>query len=187
MVRTAHLKLNQLLSIAVFSILSFSLQTCYYWGWAVGSLLGMLLFLMAEAAVVHSEMQEEDVEDARRLRWRRPCLYAVYAVATVLGFCYVAWSFVYTQTVWPVFGLNLGVMILSDQLVGRVCLSFILGVATKQWDVMLELRERYLEFEKPTEAAVGEDKQVSAEPASPSKKRRLFPSPSKIPKANKPV
>lgn len=75
-------------------------------------------------------------------------------------------------------------MILADQLVGRTALSFVLSFATKDWTPMIELRARYFEYERPLEAAVGDEKlKEGAAPASPSKKRTTFPSPSKIPRA----
>lgn len=188
-VRMAHLKLNQLLSLAVIAVFSLSLEQCYYWGWAVATILGMLVFLLAEVVVFKQDSKIlEDETEHRKLFWRRPLLYAAYTLIAFVGFAYVAWSMVYVDTVWEVFGLNLGAMLLADQVIGRVSLSVLLGVATREWQPMAQLRDKYHEWERMAsgQAAVGDEiGKDPAESASPSKKRnrRSMPSPSKIPKA----
>lgn len=71
------------------------------------------------------------------LRWRRPLLYGVYALLTVSGFCYIGWDFAYVTVPAKLFGTNLGVMLLADQIVGRMIMSLIIGISTKEWAPMM--------------------------------------------------
>jgi hypothetical protein len=131
-VRAAHLKLNWLVSVAVCSLLSLIPGKCYYWGWAVATFAGMIIFLLAELRIFIEENKiTTEIEDHRTLRWRRPLLYGIYTLLSVFGFCYLAWKFTYEYVPAKTFGINLGVMILADQVVGRTILSIILGVATR--------------------------------------------------------
>jgi hypothetical protein len=74
-------------------------------------------------------------------------------------------------------------MVAVDQ-IGRILLSLVLGSATTNYRPMLYLMCRYLEFESQVEQI---KERTGSKAASPTKKQRMNPSPSRVPKVNLPV